>query len=70
MKYQRIYYLNPPYADLSIEGELLEGSGFELVPVRVQGDIVGQIADAAAIMTNHVPISESIAAQLRRSSAA
>jgi D-3-phosphoglycerate dehydrogenase len=65
MKDQRIYYLNPPYPDLSIEHELLAGTGFELVPVRVQGEIVDQIADAVAIMTHEVPISESIAARLR-----
>jgi D-3-phosphoglycerate dehydrogenase / 2-oxoglutarate reductase len=68
MNGHRIYYLNPPYADFSIERELLEGSRFELVPLRVQGDIIEQIADAAAIMTNQVPISESIAAQLRNCS--
>lgn len=65
MKDQRIYYLNPPYPDLSIEQELLAGTGFELVPVRVQGEIIDQIADAVAIMTHEVPISESIAARLR-----
>jgi D-3-phosphoglycerate dehydrogenase len=65
MKNQRIYYLNPPYPDLSIEQELLAGTGFELVPVRVQGEIIDQIADAVAIMTHEVPISESIAARLR-----
>jgi D-3-phosphoglycerate dehydrogenase len=65
MKDQRIYYLNPPYPDLSIEHELLAGTGFELVPVWVQGEIVDQIADAVAIMTHEVPISESIAARLR-----
>jgi D-3-phosphoglycerate dehydrogenase / 2-oxoglutarate reductase len=65
MKDQRIYYLNPPYSDLSIERELLAGTGFELVPVRVQGEIVDQVADAVAIMTHEVPISESIAARIR-----
>jgi len=64
MKNQGIYYLNPPYPDLSIEHELLAGTGFELVPVRVQGEIIDQIADAVAIMTHEVPISESIAARL------
>jgi D-3-phosphoglycerate dehydrogenase / 2-oxoglutarate reductase len=65
MKEQRIYYLNPPYPDLSIEDELLAGTGFELVPLRVQAEFIDQIADAVAIMTNDVPISESIAARLR-----
>ena len=65
MKDQRIYYLNPPHPDLSIEQELLAGTGFELVPVRVQGEVIDQIADAVAIMTHEVPISESIAARLR-----
>ena len=64
MKDQRIYYLNPVYADLSLEHELLADSGFELVPLRAQGEFVDQIADAVAIMTHDVPISESIAARL------
>jgi D-3-phosphoglycerate dehydrogenase / 2-oxoglutarate reductase len=64
MKGQRIYYLNPAYADLSIEHELLASTGFELVPLRVQGEFIDQIADALAIMTHEVPISESIAARL------
>jgi D-3-phosphoglycerate dehydrogenase len=65
MKNQRIYYLNPPYPDLSIEQELLGGTGFEVVPVRVQGEIVEQIADAVAVMTHEIPINETIAAGLR-----
>jgi D-3-phosphoglycerate dehydrogenase len=64
MKDKRIYYLNPQVADLSLELELLAGTGFELVPIRVQGDMIDQIADAAAIVTNEVPITEPIAAQL------
>jgi D-3-phosphoglycerate dehydrogenase len=65
MKGQGIYYLNPPYPDLSIEEELLAGTGFELVPVRLQGALTDQAAEAAALMTHEVPISESIAARLR-----
>jgi len=65
MKNQRIYFLNPHCADLSIEHELLAGTGFELVPVKVQGGLIDQIADAAAVMTNEVPITESVAANLR-----
>ena len=65
MKDKRIYYLNPPVADLSLELELLAGTGFELVPIRVRGEMIDQIADAAAIVTNDVPITETIAAQLR-----
>jgi D-3-phosphoglycerate dehydrogenase / 2-oxoglutarate reductase len=64
MRDQRIYYLNPVYADLSLEHELLADSGFELVPLRAQGEFVDQIVDAVAIMTHEVPISESIAARL------
>jgi D-3-phosphoglycerate dehydrogenase len=64
MKDRRIYYLNPPYPDLSIEQEMLAGTGFELIPVRVQGELIDQIADAVAIMTHEVPITESVAAQL------
>jgi D-3-phosphoglycerate dehydrogenase / 2-oxoglutarate reductase len=64
MKDQRIYYLNPPYPDLSLEHELLAGTGLELIPLRVQGEFIEQIADAVAIMTHEVPISESIAARL------
>jgi D-3-phosphoglycerate dehydrogenase len=65
MKNQRIYFLNPHYADLSIERELLAATEFELVPVKVQGEMIDQIADAAAIMTNEIPITESVAAKLR-----
>ncbi len=65
MKGQRIYYLNPPYPDLLIEQELLAGGGFELVPLRVQGEFIDQIDDAVAIMTHEIPISEPIAARLR-----
>src|ERR1700730_5392156 len=65
MKNQRIYFLNSHYADLSIEHEVLAGTGFELVPVKVEGEMIDQIADAAAVMTNEVPISESVAAKLR-----
>lgn len=61
---QRIYFLNPHYADLSIEREMLAGTGFELRPVKVQGEIPAEINDAAAIMTNEVPITESVAAKL------
>ena len=64
MNDRRIYYLNPPYPDLSLEQELLAGTGFELMPVRVQGELIDQIADAVAIMTHEVPITESVAAQL------
>jgi D-3-phosphoglycerate dehydrogenase len=65
MKNQRIYFLNSHYGDLSIERELLAGTGFELVPVKVQGEVVDEIADAVAVMTNEVPISEAMAAKLR-----
>ena len=61
MKGQRIYYLNPAYADLSIEHESLAGTGFELVPLRVQGEFIDQIADALAIMTHKVPIRPGLA---------
>ena len=64
MKNLRIYFLNPHYTDLSIEHELLAGTGFELVPVKVQGDLIDQIADAAAIMTNEIPITEATASKL------
>jgi D-3-phosphoglycerate dehydrogenase len=49
---------------LSLEKELLAGTGFELIPVSVQGELIDQIADAVAIMTHEVPITESVAAQL------
>jgi D-3-phosphoglycerate dehydrogenase len=64
MSSQRIYYLNPAYPDLLIEREVLAGTGFEIVPVRVQGEFVGQISDAVGIMTHEIPISESVAARL------
>jgi D-3-phosphoglycerate dehydrogenase / 2-oxoglutarate reductase len=64
MSSQRIYYLNPAYADLSIEHEALAGTGFEIVPVRVRGEFVGQVSDAVGIMTHEIPISESVAARL------
>jgi D-3-phosphoglycerate dehydrogenase / 2-oxoglutarate reductase len=65
MKNQRIYFLNPHYADLSLERGLLAGTGIELVPIAVQGELTDQISDASAVMTNEVPISESVAAKLR-----
>jgi D-3-phosphoglycerate dehydrogenase / 2-oxoglutarate reductase len=65
MKDQRIYYLNPPYPHLSIEHELLAGTGFELAPFRVQGDFIDQVVDAVALLTHEIPITESIAARLR-----
>jgi D-3-phosphoglycerate dehydrogenase len=64
MKNQRIYFLNPHYTDMSIEHELLAGTGFELVPVKVQSDLIDRIADAAAIMTNEIPITGAMAAKL------
>jgi D-3-phosphoglycerate dehydrogenase len=65
MKNQRIYFLNPHYADLSIERTLLAGTGFELVPITVQDELIDEIADAAAVMTNEVPITELLAAKLK-----
>ena len=64
MKNKRICYLNSLFPDLSIEREMLAGTGFELVPVRIQGEIIDQIADAVAITTHEVPITESVAARL------
>lgn len=64
---KRIYFLNPHYNEFSIEHELLAGTSFELVPAQVQpGEekIVDQIADAVAVMTNQVPVTEAIAARL------
>ena len=64
MSSPRIYYLNPAYPDLSIEREVLAGTGFEIVAVRVQGEFVDQISDAVGIMTHEIPISESVASRL------
>jgi D-3-phosphoglycerate dehydrogenase / 2-oxoglutarate reductase len=64
MKNQRIYFLNPLYGDLSLELDILADTGFELVPVKVEGDPLDVIADAAAIMTNEIAITESMAAKL------
>jgi D-3-phosphoglycerate dehydrogenase / 2-oxoglutarate reductase len=64
MKNQRIYFLNPHYADLSLERELLAGTGLELVPIAVQGELIDQIGDAAAVMTNEIRISEALAGKL------
>ncbi|MBV8970335.1 MAG: C-terminal binding protein, partial [Verrucomicrobia bacterium] len=64
MSSPRIYYLNPAYPDLSIEREVLAGTGFEIVAVRVQGEFVDQISDAVGIMTHEIPISESVAGRL------
>jgi D-3-phosphoglycerate dehydrogenase / 2-oxoglutarate reductase len=63
----KIYYLNPPYTDLSIENEVLEGTGIELVAFTVQPeqDVVSVAQEAAAILTAHVPIDARIADQLR-----
>jgi D-3-phosphoglycerate dehydrogenase len=68
MKKQRIYYLNPPDSDLSIEHEQLAGTEFEVEPLQVQGKLINyldQIVDAVAVMTHEVPISKSIAAGLQ-----
>jgi D-3-phosphoglycerate dehydrogenase / 2-oxoglutarate reductase len=65
MKDQRIYYLNPPDPHLSIEHEMLAGTEFELAPLRVEGDFIDQVADAVALLTHEIPITESIAARLR-----
>jgi D-3-phosphoglycerate dehydrogenase / 2-oxoglutarate reductase len=63
----KIYYLNPPYNDLSIESEVLKGTGIELVPSTVQSerDVIGLAQEAAAILTAHVPIDARIADHLR-----
>jgi D-3-phosphoglycerate dehydrogenase len=34
----KIYYLSPPYTDLSIENEVLLGTGIELIPCSVHAD--------------------------------
>jgi D-3-phosphoglycerate dehydrogenase / 2-oxoglutarate reductase len=62
----KIYYLNPPYADLSIENEVLEGTGIELVPATVQSeqDVISLTQEAAATLTAHVPINAGIADHL------
>jgi D-3-phosphoglycerate dehydrogenase len=66
---QRIYFLNPHYEEFSIEQELLAGTPFEFVPIQVQPEdekMVEQIADAVAVMTNQVPVSEAVAARLSK----
>jgi D-3-phosphoglycerate dehydrogenase len=65
LKNQRIYFLNPHYSDLSLERELLVGTGYDLVPIKVQGEFIDEIADAAAVITNESPITEPLAAKLK-----
>jgi D-3-phosphoglycerate dehydrogenase / 2-oxoglutarate reductase len=65
MKNRRIYFLNPHYTDLSIEREALAATEFELVPIKMEGEATDEIADAAAIITNEIPITEAVAAKLR-----
>jgi D-3-phosphoglycerate dehydrogenase / 2-oxoglutarate reductase len=64
-----IYFLNPHYDEFSIEHELLAGTEFEFVPIQVrlgEEKMVDQIADAVAVMTNQVPVSEAVAARLAK----
>lgn len=63
----KICYLNPPYTDLSIESEVLKGTGIELVPATVQSeqDVISLAQEAAAILTAHVPIDARITGHLR-----
>jgi hypothetical protein len=62
----KIYYLNPPYTDLSIENEVLKATGIELVPATVESeqDVINVAQEAAAILTAHVPINAGIAESL------
>lgn len=64
----KIYYLNPPYADLSIENEVLSGTGIELISctVHAEEDVIKLAKEADAILTAHVPVSARIADYLRR----
>jgi D-3-phosphoglycerate dehydrogenase len=64
----KICYLNPTYADLSLENELLRGTGIELVPTVVKdADEARRAAkDADAILTVAVPIDANLVANLQK----
>lgn len=62
-----IYFLNPGYADLTLEAELLADSGFRIVPLYIGSpeEVVEKAGDAAAIITVDTPISREIASRLK-----
>jgi hypothetical protein len=54
----KIFYLDPQHPDLSIENEILAGTGFELVPCEVkdEDEVIKVAQSAAALLTVQVPI--------------
>jgi D-3-phosphoglycerate dehydrogenase len=65
MSAQKIYFLNPSYADFSTEDEILSGTGYKLVPVRFNESLIDEISDGVAILTNQDPIGRELAQRLR-----
>jgi len=64
----KICYLNPTYADLSFEKELLQGTGVELAPsvVNSADEIQRTTKDADAILTAVVPVDANLVANLQK----
>jgi D-3-phosphoglycerate dehydrogenase len=65
---EKICYLNPQYADLSVENRALSGTSIELVPcsVRDEDDVMRLAKDADALITAYVPITDRLAEELER----
>jgi len=64
----KICYLNPTYANLSFEKELLQGTGVELAPsvVNSADEIQRTTKDADAILTAVVPVDANLVANLQK----
>jgi D-3-phosphoglycerate dehydrogenase len=64
----KICYLNPTFADLSFEHELLRGTGIELVATVVKNadDVHRAAKDADAILTVVVPVDANLVANLQK----
>jgi D-3-phosphoglycerate dehydrogenase len=64
----KIFYLNPPYSDLSEENRSLVGTSIELVPcsVRDEDEVIRLAKDADALITVYVPITARITEELAR----
>jgi D-3-phosphoglycerate dehydrogenase len=62
----KICYLNPSYADLSLENQPLLGTSIELVPCFVsdEEDVIRKAKDADALLTDTVPVTARIADSL------
>jgi D-3-phosphoglycerate dehydrogenase / 2-oxoglutarate reductase len=64
----KICYLSPPYADLSFENQLLQGTDIHLVACTVKDpeDAIREAKDADAILTAVVPAGPDLVDQLQK----